>query len=1345
MPNQLDTTGLTHLILAFANIDPKSFKIGLMNPDDEAIYSQFLALPGGLRKIIGLGGWEFSDPGVTRFTWSDMTSTKEHRHVFIDSLQQFLSTWKFTGVDIDWEWPGASDRGGNSADKENLVALVSELRQAMGPNFLISVNLPAQYDYLKGMDLIRLEAQVDWLNMLTYNLHGPWDANLSGLGPYMKPHTDLKDIDKVLDLLWSAGVTPKNVVMALANYGRGYTVENKECAWYGCKFTGPSRPGVCTKENGILSTCEIRRIISQHNLTPKLIDGGAGVKEIAWDDQWVNYDDPETFDLKLKLANDRCLGGTALWAIDYAVCGNDGASPQPGSSVVPTPPVATGITSKPSVGLPAPSSQTLIAVPSPSSHPPSQQSPGASSNAPSTSTTGSTAAPFPPAQSSWSTAKSSAGSNTPGSSTEGSNIPGSSAAGSSAIVITSASVIGSLTDSAAASSSPPSSWPGPSSADSTASASIISWSPLPTSSVQGEPTGIPVVVPVPMPSGSPGVTSSYQAGSSGATTVAPTASSHLGSTVQGSSIFASVGTPSGAPASSSVFASPSGAESFISGSWPGTSVIVAPTASHSDSQSSRFLPTGSTAMSSSDIMLPTQSTAIASGSAVKPSQSTVDGEFPTAPSNSATSTVPAWSNIASSVGWTTVSSSTGGVVIIPIPIPVHTSNSQTTSGSNFATWSTDSNADTWSMDGGWTSTTVTTSEGTTWIVPGSTTEATSDGAITTTGVNTDFPTLPNATPTPVIPSSPPVVPTPIILPPPSSSSTPFGFLPITTSPPGATPGVPTTPSVTPGQPTPTPTQVDPDPPIPTDVILPILVPALDWDSDSHSDSDPECVPNDCIQTCISWRLISFLAFKRPICPCIPHTCDKKTNNKKKKCKLFGCGCGWMGLAFGPGCPGPDFDITGIIPPGGLFGENPCRFFGCPGNTPGLIGSNGFCYGPGCDTCPPEICSGHGPSPGPNPTQPSGKPKECAEKDKTRVTERFVYCTENFNVSVSAIPTSILGTASTMISTVCVPLIEATMKVCPGLMDGYTTTTTTTLANTVTSTSSDAPACTRAPLSLDDDEGSNDDPLSSSIRYSSNTTRIASSTIFSNSTYLASSTAFSSSLWPSSSSGQSSSLSQSSSLAKSSSKSAEPSSSTRPSSSSVKPSSSSVKPSSSSVKPSTTSKKPTPSPSKAPMDRNGSWKAKVLVRMEHQRADLGWTLYDPNGYEAGQGWNSAQGSEIRARIESQHRPMEESARYAVTMLGKDLLDVDKARVTFILEQPLEKCTFADGNACRPSMTTENRPETEMFEVNSCEFYCMDRKDVKLLQADLWCDDLNQAMWMPKNAGFERVFWCGWKGY
>ncbi|OAL04713.1 glycoside hydrolase, partial [Phaeosphaeriaceae sp. SRC1lsM3a] len=327
LPSQLNLTGITHLVLSFATIDPATFKVGPMNPDDDNIYKQFMALPDNVSKWIGIGGYEFTDSGPTQHTWSDMTASQQNRKAFIDSLKEFCSEWGFKGVDIDWEWPGHESRGGRSGDGANQVQFVKEMREAFGTSFGIGVVIPAQYDYMKNLDPKGLESHVDMMTMLTYDFHGAWDMTIPGLGPKIKPHTDLKEIEESFKLLWSSNIDPEKVNMGIANYGRGYTVADKSCMHYGCTYTGPSKAGSCTRQDGVLSLCEIHRLMDEKHLSSHVIAGGAEVNEITWDDQWISFDDAGTFGKKLELANDRCLGGTALWAIDYATCPGGGDSP----------------------------------------------------------------------------------------------------------------------------------------------------------------------------------------------------------------------------------------------------------------------------------------------------------------------------------------------------------------------------------------------------------------------------------------------------------------------------------------------------------------------------------------------------------------------------------------------------------------------------------------------------------------------------------------------------------------------------------------------------------------------------------------------------------------------------------------------------------------------------------------------------------------------------------------------------------------------------------------------------------------------------------------------------------
>ena len=322
LPSDLDVTGLTHVNFAFAYFDPATFEITPMTASDIPLYSQFTALKkskASLRTWISIGGWSFNDATNTPNTqkaFSDMASSSANRGKFISSLIKFMRTYSFDGVDIDWEYPGAPDRGGIDADTENYVALLRDLRSAFGNLYGISVTLPASYWYLRWFDVVGMEQYLDFFNVMTYDIHGVWDSTNKFTGPYIRPHTNLTEIQIGLDLLWRNNIDPANVNMGFGWYGRSFTLADPGCNTPGCIFSAGGNPGECTKSSGTLSNAEITRIIAANGLTPAF-DKEAAVKWITWNsNQWVSYDDGETMALKIAAANKWCLGGKLIWSID---------------------------------------------------------------------------------------------------------------------------------------------------------------------------------------------------------------------------------------------------------------------------------------------------------------------------------------------------------------------------------------------------------------------------------------------------------------------------------------------------------------------------------------------------------------------------------------------------------------------------------------------------------------------------------------------------------------------------------------------------------------------------------------------------------------------------------------------------------------------------------------------------------------------------------------------------------------------------------------------------------------------------------------------------------------------
>ncbi|PLN83775.1 glycosyl hydrolases family 18-domain-containing protein [Aspergillus taichungensis] len=324
--HQIPVESLTHVNYAFAYISPDDYEIGPMPDVPEKTLSQFTALKERNPKVVlgvSLGGWTFNDNHTdTQAVFADLSSTAKKRSKFIKNLISFMRHYGFNSVDIDWEYPGAPDRQprdwDGKDDGKNYVKLMKDIRQAFkdeGLDFELSFTAPTSYWYLRWFEIHEMVEASNYVNLMSYDLHGIWDAN-STIGKHVLGHTNLTEIDLALDLLWRNKVPAKKVNLGLAFYSRTFELKDKKCDKPGCIYKGGGKKGACTDTEGILAYSEIVDIIAKDDLTP-VYDKEFAIKYIVWNDnQWISYDDQQTFQQKIKFANKKGLGGLLLWAID---------------------------------------------------------------------------------------------------------------------------------------------------------------------------------------------------------------------------------------------------------------------------------------------------------------------------------------------------------------------------------------------------------------------------------------------------------------------------------------------------------------------------------------------------------------------------------------------------------------------------------------------------------------------------------------------------------------------------------------------------------------------------------------------------------------------------------------------------------------------------------------------------------------------------------------------------------------------------------------------------------------------------------------------------------------------
>ncbi|KAJ6071012.1 glycoside hydrolase [Penicillium canescens] len=319
-PKNIDVKPWTDLFYSFAGIVSDDSSIEMTYDKDDEWIPQMVALKKkkpSLKVWLSVGGWALGGQ-----IFSDMVRFKGTRKAFINSAIETMGSWGFDGIDIDWEYPAASDRDGRKEDTANFVTFMKELKEACGEKYGISATLPSSYYYLKGFDVKGMADYVDHYNFMSYDIHGTWDGNSAWTSSVINPHTNLTEISEGLNLLWRNDVDPAKVNLGLAFYGRSFTLKDSSCDTPGCAFdttdnaNGGGMAGLCTSSSGILSDYEIDDVLEMYE--PDVIyDEEAAVNWITWNtDQWVSFDNARSLKQKAEFANSRCLGGLFAWALD---------------------------------------------------------------------------------------------------------------------------------------------------------------------------------------------------------------------------------------------------------------------------------------------------------------------------------------------------------------------------------------------------------------------------------------------------------------------------------------------------------------------------------------------------------------------------------------------------------------------------------------------------------------------------------------------------------------------------------------------------------------------------------------------------------------------------------------------------------------------------------------------------------------------------------------------------------------------------------------------------------------------------------------------------------------------
>jgi chitinase len=286
-----------------------------------------LAHSKGVKVMASIGGWSMCKH------YPEVAADAGKRAKFVANCKDLIAMG-FDGIDFDWEYP--NDPGMNierysTADYNNFATLLEEVRAAIGSSKLITSCFSATPSKLQGFPWSRMNAVLNYMNMMTYDYNGGWSNKAGHNAPlYDYPGMEYQgfSLNGTVQGIKNLGINMSKVTLGAPFYGRGVV-----CSGTGAVNAATVKRAETVQPDGPIQTCadytnwqkDLWDGTPPYSVIQQATGSGSGWTEY-WDDNakvpykvkgnyFLSYDNERSIEAKAQFIKDQGLAGVIVWQV----------------------------------------------------------------------------------------------------------------------------------------------------------------------------------------------------------------------------------------------------------------------------------------------------------------------------------------------------------------------------------------------------------------------------------------------------------------------------------------------------------------------------------------------------------------------------------------------------------------------------------------------------------------------------------------------------------------------------------------------------------------------------------------------------------------------------------------------------------------------------------------------------------------------------------------------------------------------------------------------------------------------------------------------------------------------